>query len=192
MTHGLVLRFRRFKRLLYELDDTTDAEHEVFDIVGRNADIEAFAMHCRNLIEFLFYAPKGNYCRAHDYTSTWPTNRSKPSVLAQAVTRAENEIVHLGWNRHAPARDWGYDAIWESLSDELRDFIDKAEQERLGTENREALDQLLNSERPADDTPVLSAIEDSPFPEYGRPFRTNSANTLGFAATAPPTSGAPR
>lgn len=150
MVSGLVGRFERFARLLPTLPATTSvpAEREVLDLVGRNADIESFAIHCRVLINFL-YGKKttSKDCVARDFftePSAWPTVRPpKSKVLRSIPIRATTEVAHLSYDRTHPAPPWDYNGIWESLTEVVRVFLNGASRDRLGADTRDQIATLI-------------------------------------------------
>jgi hypothetical protein len=150
MVAGLAARFDRFAKLLPSLSAATSsvAEREVLDLVGRNADIEAFAVHCRVLIHFL-YGTKDDKrdCVARDFfleQSVWPTMRpKKPRVLSFISERAGIEIAHLSYDRKNPAPPWDYAAIWNALAEVLRVFVEGADLGRLGRNARDQVRSLV-------------------------------------------------
>lgn len=154
MVNGLVARFTRFDQLLSSLDETSDdpAVREVFDLVGRNADIEAFAVHCRALTDFLYDKKKPRTYVAKDFfdeSGTWTSKRPpKSSRLRTIAGRASAEVAHLSYDRAHPAPPWDYSGIWADLSEVLRIFLANASEKRLRPQTRDEIDALLSS-RPA-------------------------------------------
>jgi hypothetical protein len=152
MVSGLVDRFERLATLLPTLRASTaaPAELEVIDLVGRNADIESFAIHSRALIDFL-YGKKVTKkdCVARDFfmePSAWPTIRpAKSKVLRSIPSRASIEVAHLSYDRRQPAPPWDYKAIWASMREVLRAFIKGADQARLGADAREQIAGLVSA-----------------------------------------------
>lgn len=152
MVSGLVDRFERFVTLLPTLRARTaaPAELEVIDLVGRNADIESFAIHARALIDFL-YGKKVTTkdCVARDFftePSAWPTIRpAKSKVLRSIPSRASIEVAHLSYDRRHPAPPWDYKAIWASMTDVLRVFLNGADHARLGADTRDQIAALVSA-----------------------------------------------
>jgi hypothetical protein len=158
MVAGLVGRFHRFEALLPLLDEATatPAELEVLDVVGRNADIEAFATHARALVDFLYAKKKSKGdCVAADFferpTAWGEMKPNKPRPLSKIRERAGSEVAHLSYSRTAPAPQWEYDAIWSSLQQILRVFLSGADDGKLGTGNRARIARLVGTQSSKDD-----------------------------------------
>jgi hypothetical protein len=151
MVSGLVARFHTFRELLPTLDPNTanQAEREVLDVVGRNADIEAFATHARVLIDFLYDRKSRNTCVAADFfarrTAWGEIKPKKPKPLRSVRDRTGKEISHLSYGRSDPSPPWDYDAMWDALKGVLRLFVEKADVALLGSENRVRIANLVGT-----------------------------------------------
>jgi hypothetical protein len=138
MLDALVKRFDRFKALLPKIaPDTSDpAEREVLDMAGRNADIESFGVHARNLYDFLYDSNRGTVTACDYFTrrNDWSSRHrpEKPKALEKLTERINIEIAHLGSKRRFPAVPWPYVDIAKALTDCMRAFIRAAEGDRLG------------------------------------------------------------
>jgi hypothetical protein len=184
MVVGLVRRFGRFRVLLGTPGDNSVAEREVRDIVGRNADIEAFAVHCRLLIEFLYYTPKKkNDCRATDFmASSDDWTRSMPAALGRFSKQANTDVLHPSWDRTSPSPPWDYDGILVTLTGELREFLTRADVERIGGETHTAISKSLASASEAESPQMFSLPPDE----------LTTASVSSGTATHPVPSGADR
>ena len=93
--------------------------------------IEAFGMHLRNLIDFLYMSrPKPSDVVAADFCGTWQTVRPALSPhLENARVRANKELAHLTTDRLAgapPAKHWAVPALAEEIRPLLRLFVKHA------------------------------------------------------------------
>jgi hypothetical protein len=134
MALSLVDSFRQFARVL--------------DVVGRNAYVEAFALHARNITAFLYARkPKQDDCVAEDYFAnreTWPKTRpARPAALKPIGSRASAEVAHLSYERKDPSDPWDFEAIGNGLAAVLRVFVDSADEDRLGAPTHALLDRFL-------------------------------------------------
>ncbi|MFC1596682.1 hypothetical protein ACFL5Q_01935 [Planctomycetota bacterium] len=93
-----------------------------------SALIESFAVHVRNLIEFLLYGATDKYARAVDFFDDprdWTGNRQRPQVLNTAQKMANEQIAHLTYGRVHVApegREWHVGPIVEALRDVFLDL----------------------------------------------------------------------
>jgi len=124
---------------------------ELLELPGRNADIESFAMHVRNLVWFLY--PKKRKLRdvvaadyfdeVHDWTGIRPV---RPDSLALVNQRVPVEVAHLGFGRlRRKDKTWPYEAIWRDLATLIGLFLDNVPEDRVSTEFRDAAKALLPS-----------------------------------------------
>ncbi len=95
------------------------------------AMIEAFVIHLRNLIDFLYSdRPKPTDIIAADFCATWQTERPIISpVLKNARVRANKELAHLTTNRLAgspPAKQWEFSVLAGEISSLLHLFVKHA------------------------------------------------------------------
>jgi hypothetical protein len=156
MVAGLVSRFERFASLLPTLDPATATatEREILDLVGRNADIESFAIHARVLIDFLYGTATRGTCFARDFfpeLSGWGmVQPEKARVLRDIRERTGTEVAHLSYNRADPSPPWDYKAIWEALKTALRAFVEHADETRLGIQPRERIVSLVGTREQGD------------------------------------------
>jgi hypothetical protein len=148
---GLVGRMARFRKLLdsgqLNLNDSSD--YEILDRHGRNADIEAFAMHIRNVLGFLYASKaKGADVTAVSYFDSmteWTRVRPEPRKSLRRVNdRVPVEISHLS-TRRADGRDktWLYDVMWRDLAHPIRAFVNNVPKARVSAEFVEAVCALL-------------------------------------------------
>ncbi len=191
MVAGLTRRLARFRTLLTSRppDATRDGlTDELFHLTGRNADIEAFTVHTRVLLDFLYRdRRKQNDAMAADFFSdgSWPQVRpEKTASLAKVHRRVGTEIAHLSYRRAASAepQEWPYGEIWHDLSHVLRVFVDNADQDRLSQDFREqAGAELATSMASKTRLALLQATNT----DYPLTFPVSSAEYHGGTATAP-------
>jgi hypothetical protein len=117
-------------------------------IVGRlhNAVLESFAIHVRNLVEFLFDPPEKDDIRAEHYfkdPKTWHGLRGKkPEELTAAQKQANKQISHLTYARVGADKGWFVGDLSFTLHGPLRLFLDKAEEDLMGEPLRELKKQV--------------------------------------------------
>ena len=151
MVAGLVWRISRQHALLIgPLDDLNPLRAELLDLSGRNADIEAFGLHVRLLVDFFYpNRKKPNDADAADFFDdpmVWKRARRKtPPSLKSVKGRVGMEMAHLSYDRPAPSVPWDYKTIWADLSGVIRDFIDAATVDRLGADFIERVRQILDA-----------------------------------------------
>jgi hypothetical protein len=88
----------------------------------RNAWIEVFAIHSRNLNEFYSDKRFGKaYMRPSDFI-TWQYNYSFDALLAR---RASAQVAHLTYDRHGSGQKtpWPFEIFFKSLRDASLNFL---------------------------------------------------------------------
>lgn len=124
---------------------------ELLELTGRNADIESFALHVRNLLWFLYPTkPKQGDVVAASYfddRNDWFSIRpDRPKSLDRVNARVPVEIVHLSFGR-LEAREsdkrWPYDVMWRDLATVIGVFLDRVPDNRVSAEFRETAKALL-------------------------------------------------
>jgi hypothetical protein len=104
-----------------------------------NVLVESFAVHVRNLIDFLYAAqPRTDDVVAEDFVADvvqWPLIRPVMSdVLLRAKRRADKEIAHLTYTRLAvtdDAKPWPFVEIFGQIVPVFELFMENVEGERL-------------------------------------------------------------
>jgi len=104
-----------------------------------NALVESYALHLRNLIEFLYDAPtRPDDVNAVHYVRAdveWrDVSGTTPSLLEDAKQRAHKQIAHITEKRfadRAPEKEWRFVVELGSLLAGLRLFLQYADPERL-------------------------------------------------------------
>jgi hypothetical protein len=155
MSATLTTRMRRhaarFHAGLSASDDPL--AHELLDLTGRNADIESFALHVRNLLFFLYgkKAKQGDVVAASYFEDRedWSRNRpDRPKSLRRVNTRVPVEIVHLSVGRlkvRESDKRWPYEAMWRDLAAVIGVFLERVPEGRVSAEFREAGKALVAS-----------------------------------------------
>lgn len=100
-----------------------------------NALVESFAIHTRNLIEFLWPdKPKNDHIIANDFfkdLNTWDGLQPEiPVLLKQSRIRAHKEIAHISYDRikvKPEEKPWNYFDISKLISDNMSIFLAKKE-----------------------------------------------------------------
>lgn len=150
MVAGLTHRLTKFG-LALSADGPRDpdpATDELFDIVGRNADIESYAVHARVLVEFFYedVRKKNNAIAADFFEKDEDWQRIRPPqapALAPILKRASTEVAHLNYSRKAPSPNWSYGEIWSALKNVIDVFIDHASPDRVDEGSRTTVRKLL-------------------------------------------------
>jgi len=96
-----------------------------------NAMVESFALHTRNLIDFLWPdGRKSDYVLAEEFLldpEKWKKNRPKLSpLLKKSRIRAHKEIAHLSYDRllvDENSKDWQVAKITEEILSAYRVFL---------------------------------------------------------------------
>jgi hypothetical protein len=116
----------------------------------RNALLEAFVIHFRNVVDFLYTDnPKPTDVVAGDFcgVNTWSLNRPPLSQsLTVARTRANKEIAHLTSDRqngNPPTKVWDIEGLVAEIQPVIMLFLNKAESERLNPKVRNYLAPVL-------------------------------------------------
>lgn len=102
-----------------------------------DAVLESFAVHLRNLVEFLFDKVKHpDNARAEHFfgdPAVWHKLRGhKPHDLDKAQTQAHKQIAHITYDRVGADKDWYVGTLAEQVSEVCRTFLDNADEDRLG------------------------------------------------------------
>ena len=116
------------------------------------ARIEAFVLHFRNLVTFLYpdyYRPKPDDVLAHHFfsgTAPWDTwLKARPlrsSTLEEGKARADKEMAHLTTMRIAgvqPQKTWDDIALGNEIRDCLNTLIEMADPNSLGPKVKAAI-----------------------------------------------------
>jgi len=116
-------------------------------LVMKNALIESWMVHLRDLVEFLYPAvPKQGDVIATDFFDSraeWERIRpSQSESLKKARKRANKELAHLTTGRKGPGdreKGWAFHDLTSELVDVLRTFGEKASEAKLHQKVRDAL-----------------------------------------------------
>lgn len=105
----------------------------------KNALVESFAVHLRNLLDFLYLEnPRPDDVIAEDFFDTpeiWVTNRpAKSQILKAAHTRAHKEVSHLTYNRLSLTPEnkvWQQGELLNEIVPVLKRFVELVPRERV-------------------------------------------------------------
>jgi hypothetical protein len=153
MTGSLAARMKRHAVLFdngLSSDDGRLAD-EVLEMPGRNADIESFAIHARNLWAFLYLKkPQGgdvvaaNYFDDRDEWFKVRGPRDKKS-LGRINSRVPVEIGHISLGRQKEYdRQWEYEAIWRDLANVMDVFLKNVPGDRVSAAFRKDVKALIS------------------------------------------------
>lgn len=127
-------------RLLAALQhDTAAGKRDLgwLDLETRNAQVEAFAIHARGLLDF-FYPPlsrKRDDALALHYVEPVLWKPPPPTPALELIRgRVGKEIAHLTYGRlkvTEEAKKWDYGQIWLDMAHVVAAFIDTASRDRL-------------------------------------------------------------
>jgi hypothetical protein len=110
--------------------------------------LESFATHLRNLIEFFFYEPSGDYVRAEHFSddpALW--SQKKTPEINRLHERASNEVSHLTTRRisgNPPEKEWKMSEILDNIAFVAKQFAAKASDKKLHPKVREFLNLPSN------------------------------------------------
>jgi hypothetical protein len=158
--------------------------------IAKNALIESFAIHTRNLIDFFYL----NYPKPDDLTASqfidddqhtfWEDNLPSITPFLTAVkTRANKEISHLTKRRVAgipPQKEWLINPILDEMADLLRFFVINASPLRLHSSVKTLVLARAGGDSqppPSPDTPPLSPT----------PYTKSETHRQWFTGTLPTT-----
>ena len=144
------------------------------DWAAKNAHVESFAVHCRNLI-FFFYAHeasnkagkprKGDVLAVHFFEEQAKWDRKAPKIsgtLQDAKVQADKQIAHITDERRelnqpgGPTGPWMIAEIVTDLRKVVAEFLDSVPKENLALDVKHALGSLISvsaSEPPPSDQP---------------------------------------
>lgn len=106
---------------------------------NRNALVEAFIIHARVLIEFLFFGPKSDRVGASSFLGGDRLGLSMSKTIEDLRRRANVSAAHLGWGRIEVSKlSWQFGDITRDLNKAFEEF-----QRRLGEPYRGTLEELL-------------------------------------------------
>lgn len=116
-----------------------DLARELLEPAGRNADIEAWAMHMANVFHFLYGGRKHADVVAYEYFDAhhdWTGLRPKrPVSLRRLNDRVPVEIDHLSLGRmNVKDKRWPYGQMWGDLAKVVRLFVDSVPEDRVSAE----------------------------------------------------------
>jgi hypothetical protein len=103
--------------------------------------VEAYALHLRNLIEFLYDKPKDNYIRAEEFFSdpkTWKNLAgTRTKALGKAQGQASAQVAHLTYDRvdlTLEEKKWLIGPLSKEIVELLAKFLSNADEDRMGPE----------------------------------------------------------
>ncbi|MCB0282228.1 MAG: hypothetical protein H6627_13085 [Calditrichae bacterium] len=97
--------------------------------------IESFAIHARNLIDFLWpQKPSNDHIIANDFFNNpdkWNEIRIEiPTILKKVRIRAHKEIAHISYDRlrvKREERNWNFALITKKISENMNIFLNSKE-----------------------------------------------------------------
>lgn len=112
------------------------------DDVTRNALLESFAIHARQLVHFFYGHAKDGEIVASDYFNIpipeWKMVRGKEdSGLKELVARVGDEIAHLTLKRMEPKKDWNLVSIVGEIGNRCGVFLQHVRPDRINTLDKE-------------------------------------------------------
>jgi hypothetical protein len=133
---------------------TNQSDADLRAVVLRNAVVESFAIHLRNIIAFLYERPQKQRQEglvAEHYVrdvQAWRTARGpQGALLKKARSRADREIAHLTTRRffgNPPEKRWEALLLLKVLTPPLRTFRAHAQEDRIHPQVLQLIDLHLN------------------------------------------------
>lgn len=139
---------RQSKHVLYEIQmlgalagyiRTGEVDDVVEDLTyqgvpARNAIVEAFELHARNLIEFLIHQRTGRRSTAREYAPTWRIP-DDAAMLRTLRSEFSERVAHLSWTRSSREEKEqvvASEEIFDAIAAHLETFLEQADQDLLG------------------------------------------------------------
>jgi hypothetical protein len=125
-----------FFRVGMQLSQSDWASQEPTVVASRNALIESFLIHLRNLLLFLYpYGAEDEDVISDDFfekpIEDWKRKRTTESgTFREARARASHEVCHLTVSRQ-PLQKWLFAELMQELKPVLQIFVDNASTTRL-------------------------------------------------------------
>ncbi|MEW5924203.1 MAG: hypothetical protein AB1746_09465 [Candidatus Zixiibacteriota bacterium] len=123
-----------------------------YDWVCKNAVIESFGLHSRNIIEFLFFPPKSDYLRAQNYFEMSGNKslikfKTKKKDFTRLLNKINNDISHLTLNRLGKTIEkmsWDFAENASKIGDALKDFTSLLNNKAVNNIIGDSIDKLLS------------------------------------------------
>jgi len=149
----VLYELKQFYGIIAILSDEQDQHRgptPSLSVIANNTLVEGFALHLRNIVDFLFPAvnPQPTDICADDFCQpgAWSHNVSTISqVLAEARKRANKEVAHLTSNRSDlddSSRLWDHIQLSQETTQILRLFCQQADKDKLGDQVCLYIDKL--------------------------------------------------
>jgi hypothetical protein len=96
----------------------------------RNALLESFLIHLRNLLVFLHYVDKTheNDVRAAEFVKDWGKPKTMPACVSDAYRWVCVRIAHLSYERQDVGeddRDWPVGAIYAAIGATMKEWLER-------------------------------------------------------------------
>ena len=167
-----------------ELDEAV-APLDNAGLPARNAVIEAFEIHARQVIEFLTHQRNGRRATARDWATGWSVPKATTRELQQLRGAFSERVAHLSWKRSGFTGDEQLvmtHEIERKLQPLLLRFLEEADPETLcagfTNETRAALST-------GEDQITTPASRSSPRLTASKLVTTQAPATMGGTATQP-------
>lgn len=158
MTADLTARMSRHAEMFRQGVSESDGRFasELLDLAGRNADIESWATHVRNLLKFLYMKRPTQadvvaaeyFEKVHDWTGIRP---DRPDSLGRVNARVPVEIGHLSFGRlglSEEEKSWPYQQMWRELASVVDVFVSAVPDGSISQTFRTQAKALLSGYRP--------------------------------------------
>jgi hypothetical protein len=104
-------------------------------LASRNALVEAFQIHARQLIDFLTDRPAEKETTAHDYTTgNWSISIQEAKALRRLGGEFSQRVAHLSWRRSGDKSVQAAvltEKIFAAIRKHLLAFLDQVDPERV-------------------------------------------------------------
>ena len=172
-----------FFRVGMQLSQSDWASQEPTVVTSRNALIESFLIHLRNLLLFLYpYGAEDEDVISDDYfekpIEDWKRKRTTESgTFREARARASQEVCHLTVSRQ-PLQKWLFAELMQELKPVLQIFVDNASTTRLDGAVKTLVESIdLNTK--------LYFLTDASTKSVGVAGATNSIHSASFSFPQP-------
>lgn len=132
----------KLARIHWDSEPTNEFEH-----IERNVYIESFALHFRNLSEFLYCNDAQKVSVRNSYKPEWNVNT--PKELERDLRRASEQVAHLTPKRlrlQAKEKEWEFQRITQRFLRDLQDLVRALPDSSLGPQFREELRSRAKSQ----------------------------------------------
>lgn len=116
--------------MMNEVDLIVDTNDNHYKMILQNALLESFLIHCRSIIDFLFFPPKYKDDISAEYFLTKDDFKyflKKQNGFIPIIERINKEVAHLTTKRSKDLdkKIWNIKEIKEIMNSEFKEFLEK-------------------------------------------------------------------